>query len=243
MDIKNLTQKNFSRMVNEKQIDTVILPLGSIEQHGDHLPFGTDGIIAEFISTRLGEKLNCFVLPCIYYGTSFEHDPLLNISMPYDILVHVISNICRSLYKQGIKRFYVLNGHHGNFGLLQYVGQSLSLNYSIPGNFFYYINYWQYINKSFDHAGEIETSIMLYICPEKVNVDDYKIGFTVDDKEDQSNIKLGINMSINNPGGFIKFTTNGVWGNPMNSSIEEGREIIMQLVEKISTAISNPLFK
>lgn len=243
MDLHSLTQKNYSFMVNEKQIDTVILPLGSIEQHGDHLPFATDAIIAEYLSRLVGEKLNIFVLPCLYYGTSYEHDPLFNISIPYDILTKMILNICRSLYKQGIKYFYVLNGHHGNMGLLQYIGQSLSMDYSIPERFFYYINYWQYIDKNFDHAGEIETSLMLYICSDKVNIDNYKVGFTLDDEEDISNVKLGINMSINNPGGFMKFTKNGIWGNPLNSSTKEGEKIIVELVDKISAAITNPLFK
>ena len=44
--------------------------------------------------------------------------------------------------------------------------------------------------------------------------------------------KIGINMSINNPGGFIKFTKNGIWGNPMNASSENGKKMLSILLKK-----------
>ena len=167
-EIKNLNQHTFSNLVIYSNIDTAIIPLGSIEQHGEHLPFSTDTIIVEYISKIIAQKTNAFLLPSLYYGVSFEHEPFFNVSINYNILLNFISDICVSLFKQGINHLYVINGHHGNIGLLQYIGQNISTKYHMNEKFFYFINYWQLLDKNFDHAGEVETSLMLFICPELV---------------------------------------------------------------------------
>lgn len=164
-EIKNLNQRIFANLLNSSKIDTVIIPLGSIEQHGAHLPFSTDTIIVEYISKIVAQKKNAFLLPSLYYGVSFEHEPFFNVSISYNILINFLSDICISLFKQGINHIFVINGHHGNIGLLQYVGQHISTKYSINGKFFYYINYWQTLDRNFNHAGEVETSLMLVIGP------------------------------------------------------------------------------
>jgi creatinine amidohydrolase len=218
--------------------------LGSIEQHGDHLPFSTDTIIAEYVSKIVAKESDSLLLPSIYYGVSFEHEPFFNVSINYNILLNFISDICISLFKQGISRLYLINGHHGNMGLLQYVGQHISSKYSVKDKFFYFINYWQMLDKSFDHAGEVETSLMLFICPELVRLDLSKKGLELDEKDDDSHMrKIGINMSINNPGGFIKFTKNGIWGNCLNSSSDKGKKMLSCITEKILFLISDKSYK
>jgi creatinine amidohydrolase len=242
-EIKNLNQHIFANLLNSSKIDTVIIPLGSIEQHGTHLPFSTDTMIVEHISKIIAQKKNAFLLPSLYYGVSFEHEPFFNISISYNILINYISDICISLFKQGINHIYVINGHHGNIGLLQYVGQHISTKYSIKGKFFYYINYWQILDRNFDHAGEVETSLMLVIGPDLVRMDLIEKGSElVDDKNNQLH-KIGINMSINNPGGFIKFTKNGIWGNPINASYENGKKMLSTIIEKIILLISEEYYK
>ncbi len=241
-EIKNLNQHDFSNLVVYSNINTAIIPLGSTEQHGEHLPFSTDTVIVEYISKIIAQKTNSFLLPSLYYGVSFEHEPFFNISINYNTLLNFISDICVSLFKQGIDRLYVINGHHGNIGLLQYVGQQISTKYPINEKFFYFINYWQMIDKNFDHAGEVETSLMLFICPELVRMDLLKKGLELDEKNN-NNDKIGINMSINNPGGFIKFTKNGIWGNPFNSSSENGKIMLSCITEKILLLISDEYYQ
>jgi creatinine amidohydrolase len=242
-EIKNLNQRIFANLLNSSKIDTVIIPLGSIEQHGAHLPFSTDTIIVEYISKIVAQKKNAFLLPSLYYGVSFEHEPFFNVSISYNILINFLSDICISLFKQGINHIFVINGHHGNIGLLQYVGQHISTKYSINGKFFYYINYWQTLDRNFDHAGEVETSLMLVIGPDLVRMDLIEKGLElVDDKNNQLH-KIGINMSINNPGGFIKFTKNGIWGNPINASYENGKKMLSTIIEKIILLISEEYYK
>ncbi len=255
-EIKNLNQYGFSKLVAANDfpgIDTAIVPLGSLEQHGGHLPFSTDTVIVEYISKIIADNTNAFLLPSIHYGVSFEHEPFFNVSINNNILLNFISDICISLFKQGINRLYVINGHHGNIGLLQYVGQHISSVYPTKGKYFYFINYWQMLNKSFDHGGEVETSLMMSICPDLVRMDLSKKGMDLDKKNDGDNCdcdgeedfisKAGINMSINNPGGFIKFTKNGIWGNPSDASAEKGQQMLSRIAEKIVMMIKDGYYK
>ena len=241
-EIKNLNQHSFSNLIKDFKIDTAIIPLGSIEQHGSHLPFSTDSIIVEYLSKSVAQKIKAFLLPTLYYGVSFEHEPFFNISINYNILINFISDICISLFKQGINRIYVINGHHGNIGLLQYIGQNISTKYQTNEKLFYFINYWQMLDKDFDHAGKIETSLMLFVCPELVRKEFLEKGLELDEKNNKF-AKIGINMSINNPGGFIKFTKNGIWGNPLLASVEDGKDMITCIIEKIILLISEEDYK
>lgn len=243
MEIKNISQKKFSNLIKDSNFDSAILPLGSIEQHGDHLPFSTDTLIVEHISNIVSIRSKAFLLPSLFYGVSYEHEPHFNISIDYHILVDFISSICQSLSMHGIKRMYVINGHHGNIGLLQYVGQNLSSKYAMNTDFFYFINYWQMLETGFDHAGEIETSIMMTIHPNLVNMDLAKTGLDTKGQESGSWYKLGTNMSINNPAGFVKFTKNGIWGNPFNANAIEGKKMLSQIIEKILALIADPEFR
>lgn len=243
MEIKDISQKKLSNLIKDFNFESAILPLGSIEQHGDHLPFSTDTLIVEHISNIVSSKSKAFLLPSLFYGVSYEHEPHFNISIDYHILVDFISCICRSLSMHGIKRMYVINGHHGNIGLLQYVGQNLSSKYATNTDFFYFINYWQMLETGFDHAGEIETSIMMAIHPNLVNMDLAKTGLDTKGQESGSWYKLGTNMSINNPAGFVKFTKNGIWGNPFNANAIEGKKMLSQVIEKILALITEPKFR
>jgi creatinine amidohydrolase len=241
LDLRSIDQNNYEKLKNNSSVSSAILALGSMEQHGNHLPFSTDTIIAEHISEKVAKKTNSFLLPSLYYGVSFEHLPLFNISIKHSIIVELISDICTSLINNGIQKLYVINGHHGNAGLLQYIGQNISSDHISGKDFFYFINYWQLIEQNFDHAGKVETSLMMAICPDLVNLELAKNGFDVEPK-DNSIQKVGINMSINNPGGFIKFTKNGIWGNPLESSISEGERILSDIIEKITFLLTNKKF-
>ena len=243
MEIKNISQNKFSSLIKDSNFESAILPLGSIEQHGDHLPFSTDTLIVEYISNIISTKFEAFLLPSLFYGVSYEHEPLFNVSIDYSTLVDFISCICQSLSAHGIKRMYIINGHHGNIGLLQYVGQNLLSKYAINSDFFYFINYWQMLETGFDHAGEVETSIMMAIYPDLVNMDLAKAGWNTNGQESGSLYKLGTNMSINNPAGFMKFTKNGIWGNPFNANATEGRKMISQVIEKILALITDSNYR
>jgi len=152
----------------KKRKSEVIIPIGSLEQHGDHLPVSTDSIIIEYLAKKVSEKFQSLYLPTITFGISFEHEPLFNISLSHQTYSNFISEVCLSLVKYGIKNIILLNGHHGNMGSLYYISQNVNdkISSNVKINF---INYWNLI-EDFDHGGEIETSLVLAINAKMVKM-------------------------------------------------------------------------
>ncbi|HEX2615390.1 MAG TPA: creatininase family protein, partial [Nitrososphaera sp.] len=109
-----------------KKTRRAIIPVGSLEQHGSHLPVSTDSLIAEYISRMVAEMVGAFVLPVVSYGVSFEHKPMFNVSLRNSTLSTMICDACVSLAENRIRQIILINGHHGNMGALQYIAQELA---------------------------------------------------------------------------------------------------------------------
>ena len=103
---------NLRKLIKKSNI-TAIIPVGSIEQHGPHLPVSTDTDIVSEIAKRVSEKCNFFLFPTISYGISFEHAPLFNISLKGETLQKILIDICISLSSNNINTIFIINGHHG----------------------------------------------------------------------------------------------------------------------------------
>ena len=100
--------------------DRIILPVGSTEQHGRHLPLSTDMLMPMELARRLGERTGVLVAPPLPYGMSLHHLGFPgSISLRPETLAHVLEDILRSLYRHGFRRVLVLNGHGGNVASLQ----------------------------------------------------------------------------------------------------------------------------
>src|SRR5690348_6766582 len=139
IQIYNITHTKFTSLI--KKINRAIVPVGSLEQHGAHLPISTDSLISERIATLVANELGCFVLPVISYAVSFEHQPMFNVSLKNSTLSRVLCEVCISLSSQGIKEIIFINGHHGNTGVLQYISQNVNSSMRSDINIFA-INYW-----------------------------------------------------------------------------------------------------
>ena len=113
MDASELYDPEFRKLIKSKK-QTVIIPVGSLEQHGAHLPITTDSDIVTEIASRLGKKCGFIVFPTISYGVSEEHDPLFNTSVDSDDLSVWLNSILLSIGRNKIKSVVILNGHHGN---------------------------------------------------------------------------------------------------------------------------------
>ena len=223
MDINELYDPEFRKLIKSKK-PTIIIPIGSIEQHGAHLPISTDSDIVTEIASRLAKKCGFIVLPTISYGVSFEHEPLFNVSVSPKRLVLVIEDIIRSLGDNHIKEIIILNGHHGNLGMLdeqttKFRGMKVSK-----------LSYWHFMKHKFDHAGFVETSLMLAIS-NKVKMKKAKRGLITNGlthKEKQS-----INKLSTKPGGFPKVTKNGVWGDPTAATKKDGQRFLSEIVRNL----------
>ena len=209
------------RIKQKKQI--AIIPVGSIEQHGPHLPISTDSDIVTEISLRFSKKINGILLPTINYGISDEHFPFFNLSVRKSTLSKMLDDICGSLIKNGISRILIINGHYGNLDSLKDFERKKKRNRKIK-----VLSYWKYMDREFDHAGNVETSIMLAIS-KNVKMKNAKKGFQTDGMSKQEISKINRLAQKS----FPKVTGNGVWGDPTKSSAKLGRKIINEVVNNL----------
>jgi len=221
MDASELYDPEFRKLIKSKK-QTVIIPVGSLEQHGAHLPITTDSDIVTEIASRLGKKCNFIVLPTINYGVSYEHSPLFNTSVDSRDLGHSLNTILESLFENRIDSVVILNGHHGN-------ERSIPDDYDDIAKLRVY-SYWRFMKHEFDHAGFVETSLMLAIS-DKVKMKKAKKGLItkgLSEKEIQRIKKLSTQ-----PGGFPKVTKNGVWGDPTGATKKDGEKFLAEIVRNL----------
>jgi creatinine amidohydrolase len=220
MDASELYDPEFRELIKSKN-PTIIIPVGSLEQHGAHLPITTDSDIVTEIASRLAKKCGFIVFPTISYGVSDEHYPLFNTSVD---LSRLLESMLRSLSETEIKSVVILNGHHGN-------ERSIPDNwYSIDAKLRVY-SYWRFMKHEFDHAGFVETSLMLAIS-DKVKMKKAKKGLItkgLSEKEIQRIKKLSTERS-----GFPKVAKNGVWGDPTGATKKDGEKFLAEIVRNLA---------
>jgi len=223
MDINDLYDPEFRKLIKSKK-PTVIIPVGSIEQHGAHLPISTDSDIVTEIASRLAKKCDYVVFPTISYGVSWEHEPLFNLSLKENNFRQMLHDIIISLRKNHIKKIIILNGHHGNLQVLDRIRQ---LDYQRHMT----LSYWHFLDHEFDHAGFVETSLMLAIS-NKVKMKKAKKGLIT--KELSEKEKKRISKLSTKAGGFPKVTKNGVWGDPTGATKKDGQRFLSEIVRNLA---------
>ena len=239
MDASELYDPEFRKLIKSKK-QTVIIPVGSLEQHGAHLPITTDSDIVTEIASRLGKKCGFIVLPTINYGVSYEHEPLTNASIKPDNLKNILNDILWSLQDLDAKdklTYIILNGHHGNAETLSKIEKYFAPDVIVKGkltasmgNVRVY-SYWHFMEHEFDHAGFVETSIMLAIS-DKVKMEKAKRGLIIEklSKLEQSTV----NKLSTQRGGFPRTTENGVWGDPRDATKKDGRKFLAEIVRNLA---------
>ena len=150
-----------------------LLPVGSLEQHGEHLPIGTDSLLVETVSLRSAAlaRADVIVAPTLWTGLSPHHVRLgVTVTIEPELLIELTRQIVRCL-RPWFGRVVIVNGHGGNRGWLG----ALALAEECP-----FVNYWELIEPSLlrdlfpvdrgsiGHAGQAETSAMLAAAPELV---------------------------------------------------------------------------
>ena len=134
----------------------------------------------------------------------------------------MLHDIIISLRKNHIKKIIILNGHHGNLQVLDRIRQL-----SCVSTF----SYWHFLNHEFDHAGFVETSLMLAIS-NKVNMKKVKKGFITNGLSDKEKRKIS-NLATKR-GGFPKVTKNGVWGDPSGATKKDGQRFLSEIVRNLA---------
>ena len=226
VDIKAQFDPNLRKLIKKKK-QVAIIPIGSIEQHGPHLPVSTDSDIVTEIAKKLSEKKGYLLLPTITCGVSFEHAPFFNLSIRESTLRTVLIDLCISLLDNNIKTIFIINGHHGNQKSINNINVKLK---KISKNKLkvFPLSYWHFMKREFDHAGFVETSLMMVISKNlKMNL--AKKGLITDKMTKQEIKKIGklANQS------FPKATKNGIWGDPTKATKKDGQEILDEIIKNL----------
>lgn len=223
-----LTAENTSPEFGQTRPEVALLPLAQHEPHGPHLPVGTDGVIVGALAARIAHRLETtvFLLPVWPVGTSGPHRGQRGtISLEAQTLWAVVADIACSLAAHGIRRLVVLNGHGlpsgsptrpwGNPIVKTAVRQ---LNYEYPALTTVWLQPFALAGPALRglfpaddvHAGDLETSVLLYLAPELVR------GQAQDFVPAQPPSYLEFAP-------FASLSPTGVWGRPSQASADKGR--------------------
>jgi creatinine amidohydrolase len=202
----------------------VLVPVGSTEQHGPHLPVTTDTVISRAVAERAAVRLPAaLVAPAIAFGNSGEHAGFPGtISIGHEALRLVLIETVRSLALWA-RRVVFVNGHGGNVRTLD----SAVLMLRAEGHDVAWIPC--VLPGSDAHAGRFETSVMLHLVPDEVRLAAAAAGDTR---------PLAELMPLLVKGGVRSVAPNGVLGDPAGASAGEGRALLDALVEEIARRIS-----
>ncbi|HLJ61295.1 MAG TPA: creatininase family protein [bacterium] len=162
--------------VGDGHYDKAILPLGATEFHGPHLPYGTDTIAADVLAGAFAKALGrTLVLPPLQFGVSYHHLAFAwTISVRPETLSLVIRDVGDSLVRHGIRKFLLVSAHDGNAPVANAAARQLSQDHGLSVAVF---AGWQRKARAalagrtaidLDHAGQSETSLVLYAAPQLV---------------------------------------------------------------------------
>jgi len=212
-------------------IDTAILPCGSIEQHGPHLPLDVDYFDSVYLARKVAEACSNpkpFVLPAIPYGVAYHHEDFKGtVSVTNHTLSSLVYDIGRSLARNGIRKLIILNAHGDNSPTLLYAAQMINRDTGI----FVCVESGETSDTDLNelsetpndiHAGEIETSTTLAIRPGMVQMEravseTMNFGSSYLDFTSERGVAWYVRTKI--------ISGSGIMGDPTKASAEKGKKI------------------
>ena len=228
--------------VKDNRYDMAILPWGATEPHNYHLPYLTDSILSHDIAVEASikankaEGINAMVLPAINCGSQNpgQHNLPFCIHYRYETQKAILNDTVAALNRQGITKLLIINGHGGN--TFKNMIRDLYLEYP---NFLIATTEWFnivpvecYFDEDDDHAGEIETSVMMHYHPEYVTISNAGSGEYTPFSMQSLNSKIAWV-----PRHWDKATKDTGIGNPKYSTAEKGKRYTHAVSDKLSELI------
>ena len=221
----------------------VVLPTGSTEQHGPHLPLDVDAFLVESVCLELGRRAadRVLVLPAVSFGLNRHHiDFPGTIHIEPEVFIAFCLNVTKSVAYHGFEKILIVNGHGSNTPLVDLVARKTVL---ATNSLCAAVNYYSLGVEAFDrvketpvvaHADEFETSLYLHLAPERVRMEKAVAGNDV----------VGRYMSSDSTSPYVRFndfwgrwTKVGVHGDPTAATAEKGKiiweAVLSRLIELV----------
>lgn len=239
------------RDVAERDGSVVVVPAGSIEQHGDHLPVATDSILADEIAHAGAEQVSddvpVLVAPTVTPGFSPHHTSFGGtLSLSRETLAGLLEDVATSALSNGFDTVLFVNGHSGNSPIL---GSAIgTVGAAHPDRAVAGLTYFDLAEPYVDdvrqtgtggmsHAGEFETSLMLHCRPDLVDEDAY-----VTEYREEPHVHGVHDMFAAGPLSryrpFTEYTDSGVVGDPTAASADAGRTLFEHVVAELADVIT-----
>jgi creatinine amidohydrolase/Fe(II)-dependent formamide hydrolase-like protein len=239
-----------------KEMDVAILPVGSIEQHGPHLPLDTDAFDAEYLALRIADACSDpkpLVLPLLPYGVSYEHSEFKGtIGVNNDTLAVLVYEIGMNCARNGVNKLVIINGHGGNIPALNYAAQMITRDTKIfvcvdTGETSDVDIYRIAETQNDIHAGEIETSTSLAVRPHLVKMDKAakrlpRFSSRYLDFTSKRKVSWYVHTK--------KISQSGVIGDPTKASVEKGERMwqimiahLVALVEDLKSMTLDEIYQ
>jgi creatinine amidohydrolase len=232
---EHLTWPEIEDLVRRRPDEVALLPVGATEQHGPHLPTGTDTIIATGLCHAVSAATGAPVLPSLTLGCSFGHGTALpgTLSLGPERLANVVRDAVEWTAASGIRRVLAVNGHFGNQSSLGIAGDHL--RHERPEIRFGVLNWWtltsaitvKTLADGIDvHANRAETALMMALAPDLVRWD----RLAVADDPDRTD---GLVFRYTAP----SLSANGVTGCPSLATPELGRQLLDEVVDAMAACV------
>jgi creatinine amidohydrolase len=232
---EDLTWLEIRELLKDRPGEVALLPVGATEQHGPHLPTGTDTIIATGLCNAVSARTGAPVLPAISVGCSFGHGTGLpgTLSLTPERLADVVRDSVEWAAASGVNRVLAVNGHFGNQASLSVAGDHL--RHQRPDLRFGVLNWWtltpaitaETLADGDDvHANRAETALMMALAPDQVRMDQLPLA-------DDADRTAGLVFRYAAPA----LSTNGVTGRPSEATPTLGEWLFDQVVPTLCAAV------
>lgn len=229
----------------------LIIPVGSIEQHGYHMPVSTDTIlvdaVAHLAAERVVDDVPILVTPPVWSGYSPHHMPFGGtVTLEHDDMLGIIEELADAALDNGFDSLLLLNGHGGNDSLISSATSTIGTDH--PKTEVLGLTYFQLAASFIDnirdselggmgHAGEFETSLMLHLRPELVK-EDLMEGTNMDEPYPQGIDDLVAGGPLSVYRDFTEYSDSGAIGDPTLASAEKGEQILDRLCDEVADILS-----
>lgn len=191
-DPRRLADLTWEEFRDRAASSIVLLPLGAVEQHGPQLPLDTDNVIPTGLCLALAQRLPVIMAPSFAYGYKSQPNTGGGVSFPGTTsldgatLTACVRDIVRDLIRQGVRSIALVNGNYENtYFAIEGIDLALRDAGRPPGVKVLHINWWEQLTQAdldavfqgafpgweAEHAGVVETSLMLHLDPDRVEID------------------------------------------------------------------------